>query len=90
MPKLLYGLGFRGEQSLFSLTLLSAALFRTGARSYDYSSPSYRSMVRKITSLEKVEANDLKVKTDDMPTVFTLAEKIHRFVEFQSNLTFLL
>ena len=47
-------------------------------------------MVRKITSLEKVEANDLKVKTDDMPTVFTLAEKIHRFVEFQSNLTFLL
>ena len=47
-------------------------------------------MVRKITSLEKVDANDLKVKTDDMPTVFKLAEKIHRFVEFQSNLTFLL
>ena len=37
-----------------------------------------------------MEANDLQVKTDDMPTVIKLAEKIHRFVEFQSNLTFLL
>ena len=49
------------------------------------SNPAYSSKVRKVTFLKKVKANCLKVKTDDMPTVFTLAKKKHSFIELESN-----